>query len=1590
MIVKKRKIALLLSGVIAINMLLPIVSVAEPGDRDTDFDRLQEEVVGPGHSEWDLQENDDDEDDYEDIVDKKSPIKEESDGSVSSDEIKRGTNIDLDIRDLVVTEKLPNSSSGRVRVAEVYSINNNLADCYYKPKMEEITNLNAYVLKYGQYAAAYMGFYDIGHKEVPKPSGMQSRALEIIGYDCLLSEEEYDMRTKKYRRTLVVDGGITEETAIMNIYKALGVELRDIKMYHEKANFTKENSPAAALLARDPVKYSLKLIDGTGTLSYIDVMDSFNTYVFVTRTNPELYMRKLNQDFNIPMSQSKDTVVTLADFIIMCKKMMEYYGEPVMNETEMNQLLQVYGSKIPTGLTDELRDAWLYLKARGVLNCDDSGLFVNLTLSDMNDILMCIKDKDSRTNFKEIQVTMNIGDELVKAGYFPDNMSFTQTDRVPMKYDVDYSTAELFDYLIPISDEYAFMGSGATKVPTMYVSEDPNGQGTELPGASYVGVVDNKYWHFIIPAEVSMACIKSNKYIRIDTPGVIDTPDCLYLELGGGYYKKSQKIGNQFYFIRHPFENGMYDEYVDVNRKTGEQWDSSNWGEDKENNGIPDLPEYNEESKPTVPNVEDSDWNGIDYTFYKDITWELEESTGKWRLYYKDDDDDKMMANGEIVRVGASSNAAEEIYYINGDGYVETGWYDWGSQWLFFNDGQVDGFKYGQMVFALNDVMIDGQPWSFDMYGWLIGEEWGNPEEGDQWENYDNLEGEWHQDGELWWFMMADGTWPTSSIEKINDKLYMFDDSGYMLTGWREWDDGEKYYFYPEEGHMARNTVTPDGIRVDLNGIPVGRDVVQTALNIPVIRETLTFLKHGYSMTSYADTNYGYGTSNMGYKDSKRWYILKVPMLLIEDDSYNAFETWYNAQRQAKPDSNKPLRKGKDADGTDILVIQTMMRPDYVFGHITYKQDSSQYSLLENARTISSLNGNYLVNFDDLVALGVFDEGATFKADSEEIIIYGIQQQGTNSSIDSASDSILYGSGQQNIGGFGEIFLRNKTGDKRIKVGTTVYSLPDDTMVFTFMTDDSDSTFNYVDGLNNNKAEDTNTGLKEDSLLYGSNGTQLYVDFRVAYGWATSELSFYQCMAKSNDTTETSKNVIVSYGKDVKLGNCSIRHRNQSGTVTNQFKTNILIGCKTADGKTARLLPMVNNYSCASFALADTPLPSGGHALMCVQYVPACEDTKNMNQESQEDLTKFGKLSVPKFDGYYRKLTNITNLNGGIQDISEGSVVEYGKWYHHSDFGYVYCLPEYDNGVQAENDFYEKWLKTGEYLLPLCYYNSSVVDMSMPYFPTAGYGKQPTNIAASNPDSCVPNVAGVSYLMWDQQLSSRSISELTQSAPSSDSAYYFGSMASLVVKKGTKNTLKIQGLLTNNNDTVLEPGIADKLKFIKVDSIRNRRGGNDVSGVLIYVTVPEAIQYDTVSDEAKELTKVTLGRADGLSDIFKDFEAFTFQDLIKKIDESESFLVLFSIVVLPYIGFVLSLIVFGLALCADAKPVQWFCNNIIDPIKILTVGKKDCNTVGGIKFFGCVLCITVGFALAANGNILRVIMWFTSFFSEVFRLWQML
>ena len=58
---------------------------------------------------------------------------------------------------------------------------------------------------------------------------------------------------------------------------------------------------------------------------------------------------------------------------------------------------------------------------------------------------------------------------------------------------------------------------------------------------------------------------------------------------------------------------------------------------------------------------------------------------------------------------------------------------------------------------------------------------------------HNQLKGQWKQSGNKWWYQYEDGTYPKNEFITIDNKLYRFDQYGYMQTGWFIFNN-EDYY----------------------------------------------------------------------------------------------------------------------------------------------------------------------------------------------------------------------------------------------------------------------------------------------------------------------------------------------------------------------------------------------------------------------------------------------------------------------------------------------------------------------------------------------------------------------------------------------------------------------------------------------------------------------------------------------------------------------------------------------------------------------------------------------------------------------------
>ena len=74
----------------------------------------------------------------------------------------------------------------------------------------------------------------------------------------------------------------------------------------------------------------------------------------------------------------------------------------------------------------------------------------------------------------------------------------------------------------------------------------------------------------------------------------------------------------------------------------------------------------------------------------------------------------------------------------------------------------------------------------------------------------------WSKVGDTWYYFDDQGN-KVTGWQKIKDTYYYFESDGRLRTGWLKRDD--KYYYYDDNGNLLKDTTTPDGYKVDRDGV---------------------------------------------------------------------------------------------------------------------------------------------------------------------------------------------------------------------------------------------------------------------------------------------------------------------------------------------------------------------------------------------------------------------------------------------------------------------------------------------------------------------------------------------------------------------------------------------------------------------------------------------------------------------------------------------------------------------------------------------------------------------------------------------------
>lgn len=464
------------------------------------------------------------------------------------------------------------------KVGYVYSMNKANPNSKWNPSWEELPYLEQLVFSNCHYASIYSGFWnyvsgsnltdipvktengstavdsekveedkDYGSHSIDKSvvtsisatynsdnlsknTADVSTALEVLGYDAVLRDEFY--QAGQYMEFRIPESGVTYADVVEVIYKAMN-------QYCYK--YVIETRPDPSITpAESPLSQSLSNID-----KGFDTSEG-KCNVWVTRSVSQQYWERALED-GLVKNSNRDKVITGKECLELIQSIMELYGEEVLSDDETDKLLQIYGIEYPIQLGPEVADAWAYLRVRGILNFDVD-FTGTVDAKELFDIAYRIKDKSQRTDYKTIQVTMDLSDSMLSAGFYPvEDLSF-DTGSFSVTSEIDYTKSDYYDYYIQIDKDKEVNGikaallraaDGAIIQSNLSVALDESEKGLGTPAIEAVPITGNDgkatvFYHVRVPIKVEKPfTITTTASLSDDSAKSIQVPTGTH---GGIYY----------------------------------------------------------------------------------------------------------------------------------------------------------------------------------------------------------------------------------------------------------------------------------------------------------------------------------------------------------------------------------------------------------------------------------------------------------------------------------------------------------------------------------------------------------------------------------------------------------------------------------------------------------------------------------------------------------------------------------------------------------------------------------------------------------------------------------------------------------------------------------------------------------------------------------------------------------------------------------------------------------------------------------------------------------------------------------------------
>lgn len=1605
------------------------------------------------------------------------------------------------------------------RVAHLYSLNNTYDNCLWKPQSEDIPYVKDFATVTGQFANVYTGYWDTNVSTLNNPGGLTTkRAQEILGYDIIVRSEglvlQKDLKSVStqsaagglsghnqsyqatddktnatnsilvYYQEIMPETNITWIDAVTTLYRALGQEQISYQSFMSAdKSITPETSPVYQGLSNPTpdengnyagydfymflTRANVISSDVTKSGSSKEDIDTELAKVDRAKINYIYWEKAINGGF-IPSKyiNSAREPITFAEFFKLASRMMQAYGEPVLNDDELKALLQVYGTHYPIQLGTDIADAWAYMAARGILDFSEftegqESILYDITytgyISRDQLLTMCmrIKDTDSRTDYKKINIVLNLSDVMQEDYYYPVYDMQISNGEFAASTSYDHVAAPNYDYLVRKSTDVT-LGDIGTPVVFSEKTTDMSKRVTDASVESVpITLSDGTQWyHVSVPKSYS-----GNFYIAMHTEGdaKVQGNTVTYIEvpssaLGGGYFSKYSISGDT---ATVSVESGAYllfdkmSEYATRNctdyvrakadkpkaTKTASNATVMEWLSAKVDEYTTPMTVYAADTKLTLGGKNSNPYNSeLNIQYYSEDVEALY-GGGVINCYYGFNSSTKQGLNsidlGELFTVSYSDEPIFKSECSTGLAYSTSINYNKNQDKILLNRLSAI-WEYGMALW--DTIPVDDVNRADD-------------------DSYCLSEAD---------YILSDG-----SLKKgLNAYLSGTNKAGYGTTGATYWTILDKYRDTTKNYQLSNYTTKkPMDFFVTqfLFGMSSKTYTVTNGLNVQSSSDASVAGSTTITNTLNKDV---YGTASSEYNKFLSSYYDNLFTDAQDKIISDLFDKGLLGVEQTGTVKYKVIGTSEAIDAFNEVIVSDEVKTSGVTSpntdSLSLETSVATSTIMDRKQQIlisweDMCNSGYIVNTGSFAQPTMRDNGAYyFMTEEGQVIVndrqhtiqigntlYDLMQDNgyvpTLVYIDEEQNNMMYFDYRCIMGVVQSQFTVNdgktETFQNHLGVGDcVVYDLQSNGVTSDWYNTISVRCYNYPE-----TPSRSGNGVTS-SLGYGVN----LIKSTLYDGETAGDTTYW---ADSNDMSRLRMSTFVPtanylcFIKDTDDGMVAqlyvyyLRTAFEDGFVDSDGTEKTVTAPKDADVRWSNLADTVNK--------ASLMYSSGGVSLATqlenvYGYSPGDSATPwyiKMTYDAIANLYSYtGKYYFSQ--DYIIRRFDITDLSisncigWDAKDATGESNVELkcndpGAIYWVDSIGFIYNMP-------SEDEFtLEKYLN-GEYLLPLAldesnagdpmvinyninYYGTSIgfngsdkvegihlpygVVLSMnsdnPYIDTDGnvysglgsgdvakYGNEITSEEGSEkvlpfrqsfdsssnkatwfankeaPNYFIPAPVGIYNKFGGNTLETMSVNEITKYVTDAAKVYYGSTQIKLDSSDSQSTAKQFKFVSTDYNPIALDGGTAVYRVY------RSATAGDalivDPGGIIVnYGSGVGEVEIDDYYTNPLEDWLDGLGTS----------------DLITKIDEGASFLIIFAFKVMPIIGIILMTILIGFSFIGDIKLVQTLCDKFIDPVRILTFGGRSIHNWSWKKVLVPCVILYIAFALFLNGNLIRVIMW---------------